>query len=445
VDTSTAFDDRYEIRRFAPGLDAGGAADAATSAFWDSMGRGFHETMAPARMLRTVPHLVADGLEQLGVYRRDPFPGSIDETEPIGTFGSLRKELSWGDGTGIDTFAVIGVTVRPTERRRGVLRRMMTDSLRRAAAEGYAVASLTASEGSIYRRFGFGPGIRERTIDIRAERAVPFLTPTTGEVAVVDTATLADGVARQVFDRFHARTPGSMVRNSGVWGRLLGREDDAGAVDPAVRGAAHRPSRSEPIDGYVTYRIVDAETPAQRLDVVDLVAATDEAYLALWEYLLSVDLNDVVRYPLARIDDPIVAAIRDNRAMSIVREEDHVWYRVLDVAATLESRPWAVDGTLTIALVDNLGFADGVFRLTVREGRGSVERIGDRPASGADERGPAADLAMDVAELGSLLLGAVDPRTLAAAGLVQAAEETAPALLHAMLTPVRTPHGITYF
>jgi predicted acetyltransferase len=55
------------------------------------------------------------------------------------------------------------------------------------------------------------------------------------------------------------------------------------------------------------------------------------------------------------------------------------------------------------------------------------------------------DLALDVADLGALLIGSVSPVTLAAAGLLRAADPATPVLLRAMLLPVRTPHGITYF
>ena len=43
------------------------------------------------------------------------------------------------------------------------------------------------------------------------------------------------------------------------------------------------------------------------------------------------------------------------------------------------------------------------------------------------------------------MIGSVSPVTLAAAGLLRATDPAAPVLLRAMLTPPRTPHGITYF
>jgi predicted acetyltransferase len=438
--SNEAFDDRYELRTFAPGTDEQGAPNADTEAWMQAVGLGFHEPHpgdeAAARM---VAHFIEDDETWLGAYVRHPAPGSVDETWPAGTFAWFGKELSWGDGSSIDTQAISAVTVRPTERRRGILRAMMTHALARGVAEGYAVASLTASEGTIYRRFGFGSAIRERAVRVRRDRALPLLAPTTGVVSVVTPEWLAGGPGRAVFDRFNARTPGSMVRNAGTWPIVFGLRTGDGEKAKDVRAAVHRPDGSDELDGYVTWRVKESRDGDTTLEVVDLVYATDAAYLSLWEFLLSIDLNDVVKYNRSRLDDPIVAALGDNRAYDVDHEEDHVWLRVLDVERVLASRPYAVDGSLTLAVTDALGFASGTYRLDVQEARGTVTKTADD----ADAAG--SDLQLDVADLGALLIGSVSPTTLAAAGLLGAADPAAPALLRAMLTPPRTPHGITYF
>ncbi len=48
------------------------------------------------------------------------------------------------------------VTVHPTHRRRGLLRQMMDEQLDDVARRGEPLAVLTASESSIYERFGYG-------------------------------------------------------------------------------------------------------------------------------------------------------------------------------------------------------------------------------------------------------------------------------------------------
>ncbi|WJX98618.1 GNAT family N-acetyltransferase [Curtobacterium sp. 458] len=443
--SSDAFDERYELRTIAPALDEQGAPTAETTAWMRAVNLGFHETDAtPEHAARAVGEFAADDQTWLGAYVRHPLPGSVDETWPAGTFAWFRKALSWGDGSTVDTQAISAVTVRPTERRRGILRAMMTRALEQGVAEGYAMASLTASEGTIYRRFGFGSAIRERAVRVRRARALPLLAPTSGTVTVVTPEWLEAGPAREVFARFDACTPGSMVRNTGTWPVALGLRGYDGEPAKDVRAAVHRPSGVDEVDGYVTWRVKEGHGRDDDtvLEIVDLVYATDEAYLSLWEFLLSIDLNDVVRYNRSRLDDPIVAALGDNRAYDVEHEEDHVWLRVLDVARVLESRPYAVDGSLTLAVSDAMGFAAGTYRLDVVDGRGSVTRIADTPDGDADG---AADVRLDVADLGAVLIGSVSPTTLAAAGLIQADDPTAVTRLRAMLLPERTPHGITYF
>ena len=438
--SNDASDDRYDLREFAPTTDAQGAPTPETEAWMRAVGFGFHEAHPDAEgAARMASHFVEDQETFLGVYLRDPFPGSVDETWPAGTFTWFRKQLTWGAGASIDTQAISAVTVRPTERRRGILRRMMTHALERGVAEGYAVASLTASEGTIYRRFGFGCAIRERAVTVRRERALPLLAPTTGTVAIVTPEWLAEGTGRAVFDRFHARTPGSMVRNAGTWPVVFGLRDGEDKPAKDVRAAVHRPDDSDEVDGYVTWRMKEGRGGSDTvLEVVDLVYATNAAYMSLWEFLLSIDLNDVVRYTRSRLDDPIVAALADNRAYDVEHEEDHVWLRVLDVPAVLASRPYAVDGSIVLAVIDAMGFAAGTYRLDVVDGQGTVTRT-------ATDDGGEADLRLDVADLGAVLIGSVSPVTLAAVGLVRAVDPAAPALLRAMLTPATTPHGITYF
>ncbi|MFJ3383703.1 MULTISPECIES: GNAT family N-acetyltransferase [unclassified Curtobacterium] len=429
------FTDRFDLREFTPGTDADGAPDARTAAWLEAVAMGFHEnTGSPENAARMASYFVADQETFLGVYVREPLAGSVDETWPAGTFTWFRKALSWGDGSAVDTQAISAVTVRPTERRRGILRAMMTHALTRGAESGYAMASLTASEGTIYRRFGFGSAIRERAVSVRRNRALPFLAPTSGTVSVVPLAWLADGVGKDVFARFHERTPGSMVRNTGTWPVVFGEFTGDGEKAKDVRAAVHRAEGSDVVDGYVTWRVKQSGADTA-VEIVDLVYATDAAYLSLWEFLLSIDLNDVVKYNRSRLDDPIVAALGDNRAYDVDHEEDHVWLRVLDVAASLGSRPYAVDGSIVLEVSDSLGFAAGTYRLDVVSGAGTVMRVSDVPV----------DVALDVADLGALLLGSVSPVTLAAAGLLRAADPAAPVLLRAMLLPARTPHGITYF
>lgn len=441
----SSLDDDYDLRTFAAALDDPAddgtpRADDATAAWLAAESMGFHESAADdAGLGRAARRLVADRRRLTGVYRREAAPGSLDaEGQPVATFTSFAETLHVGGGRLVEADLVAGVTVQPTHRRRGILRRMITDDLARAKAAGTPVAALTASEGSIYRRFGFGVGVRERTVEVDVRQAGGLLSEPEGSTELVGTASLAE-VAPDVFARFHVRSPGSIDRHEGAWDHALGRERADGTPDPAVRAAVHRDATGT-VDGYVTYR---AETVAggpsaggsRSLVVVDLVAATDDAYLGLWQLLLSVDLVSSVRYPNAPQHDPLAHALVDGRALTISHDEDHVWFRILDPVAALQARPWAADGVVTIAIGDALGHASGTYRITSEGGDATVKKAAVRRA----------DLELDVATLGSLWLGGFDPVTLAAAGLVRERRKGAVQKVRAMLLPERPLHGITYF
>ncbi len=74
----------------------------------------------------------------------------------VATAGSYGFQLTVPGGARVGTAAVCMVTVHPTHRRRGLLRRMMDEQLDDVTRRGEPIAALTASEASIYERFGYG-------------------------------------------------------------------------------------------------------------------------------------------------------------------------------------------------------------------------------------------------------------------------------------------------
>jgi predicted acetyltransferase len=434
-----SFDHDYELRRFAPEI-VDGAATPATAGWVAAERLAFHETHHddPETVAAEARRMITDDRELTGVYARETCPGTLGADQPVGTFVSFTKTLNVGGGRLLDAHLISDVTVRPTHRRRGILRRMMTGDLHRAAERGAAVAALTATEATIYRRFGFGPATRQRTISMSKREPLKLLTSSRGTVELADPTTLGP-VAEAVFDAFHARTTGSVDRHAGHWSRMLAGVDYGTKADPNLRAALHFSPEGAP-DGYVTYRSAERGDDVV-LTVVDLVTASDDAYLGLWELLASIDLVTEITWKAAPIDDVLVHALADNRHLTVAREQDHVWLRILDPVAALEARPYAADATVTLRVHDRLGLADGTFRLTASGGDGTVERMvgpdGD-PADGAD-------VELDASVLASCYLGGTDVVTLAAAGLLHEHAPGAVQRLRTLLTPERSVYGVTSF
>ncbi|WP_425441606.1 GNAT family N-acetyltransferase [Sinomonas mesophila] len=432
------FDDgTYVLRRFAPGLP-GEPGHAATRDWLRAVGAGFYDKARDDAYLDAVAAMyAADERELTGVYARGPVPpGTLGEHIPVATFATLRKTLNAGFGRLVPAHLITAVTVRTSHRRRGLLRRLMSADLARAKAGGVPIAALTASEGSIYRRFGFGVATSERSVTVDTTRRFALSAAPEGRVEAADPAVLLD-LGPRIFARVHRLTPGSIDRHD--WYRLAaaGRFSHDGGPDTAIRAALHLRADGQ-ADGYVAYSFRGWDAKPYTVEVKDLVAATHAAYLGLWEFLGSLDLVERVVWREAPADDPLVWALEDPRCVGAKAAQDMLWLRILDVEAALSARAYDADGGLVLTVTDPLSLASGTYRLTVDDGAARVERLAPGDAAGADAR-------LDVADLSSVYCGGVSPVTLAAAG--RFTELRPGAALEAMrLFAVERPaHCLTHF
>lgn len=396
--------------------------------------QAFHyPRMTDEAVARAAVRLRKDNQVLTGAYPVTRRASSLPPEYPVATFASFEKTVNVGGGRLVPTHLISSVTVRPTHRRKGLLRRMMTDSLTRAHEAGMAIAALTATEATIYRRFGFGPATWANNISVATDARFRLLTTPTGTAEWVDARDLID-IAPAVFDRFHASQTGSVGRHAGIWGRISGQADEAKDEDRAIRAALHYDTDGE-IDGYVSYRFGGKGTDARSVEVLDLVAADDNAYLGLWYYLASIELCDSVTWRAGRLDDPLSWALTDPRAITVTAAEDWVWLRILDPIAALEARPYVADGDIVLRVTDDLGFADGVFRISVTDATARVERD--------DSATP--DVELDAWVLSSLYLGGADPVVLRAAGQLIEHTDGAARRLKALLASDGPVYGITHF
>jgi predicted acetyltransferase len=419
----------FDIVHFPAAADEEGDPDARTAAWNQAASAGFHDTVPSAERLRSMlEHVVRDGRRYTSVYD-STLPDGLDGLAvPVGTYAGFDKKLNVGGGM-LDAHLITGVTVRPTHRRRGILRELITTDLADAAARGRAVALLTVSEASIYRRFGFGKATFTRTVTVDTGPRFGLAAEPAGRVEVVDAGWLAERTAA-IFALFHRRTPGSLERSSRYSDSVLGAGSGEPVPAPSTRAAVHV-APGGTLDGYVTYKAVDGG-----LEIVDLVAATTDAYLGLWQYLAAVDLSTTVKWDLAPVDDPLTWALRDSRGISVSSIDDMLWARILDPIAAFEARGYLpVTASQLIRVHDPLGYADGLFRLSVDDGDAELER--------EDSGQPALEL--PVSALGSLLLGTVRPSVLVRAGEATVAHPSALPDLDALFAPVATPYCIAHF
>jgi predicted acetyltransferase len=91
---------------------------------------------------------------------------ACDGRDVVGMAHYLDMLLTVPGGAVLPTAGITIVGVAPTHRRRGILRAMYTELHNRIADAGYPIAGLTASEGGIYGRFGYGPATIEQEFSV---------------------------------------------------------------------------------------------------------------------------------------------------------------------------------------------------------------------------------------------------------------------------------------
>ncbi len=182
------------------------------------------------------------------------------------------------------------------------------------------------------------------------------------------------------------------------------------------------------VDGYVRYTATqewDHMRPKGTLSVMELTAATPDAYLRLWRYCCEVDLITRVQAGDRPVDEPLVWLLRDGRALRQTGRFDFLWVRVLDVAAALSARRYATDGRLVLEVTDTLGIAAGRFALE-----------GGPAGATCTTTDATAELTLPVTSLGSVYLGGMSVSALADAGRI---DEHAPGALARADTMFRSP------
>jgi len=360
--------------------------------------------------------------------------GAFDATAVVGTLRSFATPLTVPGPSEVRAAALTNVTVAPTHRRRGLLTQMITRDLRASAERGEPVGILIASEYPIYGQFGYGAGVDAATYTVDTDTA-RFLRPGTGHVELVDLATLRS-VAPPVYERVRSRQPGAIGRDERWWDRTLHQVDVPGATPPKSYEAIYR-SPDGDVDGYLRYTAAqewDHMRPKGTLSVMELVAATPDAYLRLWRYCCEVDLITRVQAGDRPVHEPLVWLLRDGRALRQTGRFDFLWVRVLDVAAALSARRYPTEGRIVVEVTDPLGIAAGRFALE-----------GGPTGATCTATDATAEMTLPVDALGSLYLGGVSALALAGAGRIDEHTTGTVARADTMFRSSITPWCSTWF
>ncbi len=338
--------------------------------------------------------------------------GAYDGARLVGSAGAYSLDLTVPGGR-VPAAGVSNVTVLPSHRRQGLMRKMMTGMLADARSRGDALSVLWSSEAPLYGRFGFGAATITSHLVVDRFPLLPHrLAPEPAPVMILD-----PGDAREVlpllFDRKRREVPGMFAR-SPAWWELESLGDYARHRKSAstYRYAVALDAAGEGV-GYVQYRTEgtwEGISMGIDVDLEEIIALTPEAYSGLWGFLVN---QDLIR-KLSAWNIPVETALQD--VFSNFRDFqtvcDGLWVRILDVEAALSERRYSADGALVFEVVDPVGEDRTRYRLEVTEGVGVCRAVSDTP-----------DIILDAEDLGSGYLGRSRFRRLAGVGRLDGAPE----------------------
>ena len=338
-----------------------------------------------------------------------------DGAEPVGVTSIYSFQLSVPGQEVLPAAGVTFVAVLPTHRRRGVLSSLMRRQLADIRDRGEPLAVLWASESVIYSRYGYGTASSILTFKFRrgeGARARPGQADGL-RLRIADPSAALPELAK-VYDAVLPSRPGLFGRNDAWWRRAT--------YDPAEERKGASPLRCLLAEdasgprGYALYSGVDHWAdflPENVLTVRELMAVDPAASAALWADLLSRDLTSEFHVERRPVDDPLLYQLADPRRAR-PQLNDGLWVRIIDVPAALAGRRYSCPVDLVIEVRDEILPSNaGRWRLATTDDRG-----GSGLAASCVPATTAADLALDVTELGAAYLGGTRLGALAGAGLV---------------------------
>ena len=345
------------------------------------------------------------------VFERERSLAAFDGKDIVATAGAFSLSMTVPGGPR----PVAGVTfvgVLPTHRRQGILTALMQRQFEDLHDVAEPVAALWASEASIYGRFGYGVASHFYGVEIRrGDGALARHAP----IADVDMRLDFPDDVRDALTAVHEKVVrdrvGDFVRDERWWSfRLADAEHRRGPW--ARRLAVVAFDKTGEPQGYALYRrrpsFSTDDLPDGEVGVDEIVAVSPPVHLAIWRYLLGIDLTTTWRGRIA-VDDPLLWQLADTRRCRAVLR-DNLWVRIIDVDRALAARAYTSPVDVVLEVTDDrCRWNAGRWRLSADPTGATCSRTTDTP-----------DLRLYAPALASAYLGSVSLNTLASAGLVTA-------------------------
>lgn len=355
--------------------------------------------------------------------------GAFVDGALVGHVAAFSHTLTVPGGL-VPAAGVTWVGVSPQVRRRGVAAQLLTEQLVDLASDGEPVASLWASESSIYGRFGYGVASRRAAVDVPRGSRLDGPGGDRDAATLGNAAHLLDG-AREAFERLRPRLPGMITREEADWQAAV-HDDERSRTDASpLRGVVVR----DPDGGAVGYAFFRTKVtwsdghPSGTVSVDELLAATPAAERCLLDVLLDIDLTTTVSFWNLPVDDPLFSWTEHTVGLA-PRTHDQLWVRLTRLPDALRARSYSADVDVVLDVTDpTLSRNAGRWRLVAGTDGCQVERTQAAP-----------DVSLDVRELAAAYLGDDSLSRAALAGMITDHTSGAVAALARAMRGSRAPH-----
>jgi predicted acetyltransferase len=328
---------------------------------------------------------------------------AFDDDRIVGGAGAYLFDTTVPGGAQVPTAGVMAVGVLPTHRRRGALTKLMQRQLADAHERGEPIATLYASEGAIYSRFGYGLASLAGNIELPKEHALLWDDEPIGQARILDGEEETLELLPPIYDRVQADTVGMLTRTPDWWKvrRLFQSARQRGGDQ--VRVAIELDGE---LEAYALYKLNFAARnmiSETTLEIGEALGTSSRALAAIWRYLLGIDLVARIEAYWLPLDHPLLLSVREPRRLrfSVV---EALWVRLVDVGAALAARRLE-EGSVVLDVRDEF-CPWNTARWQIRDG--AVARTTAE-----------ADVVLGAAELGSVYLGGFTFDQLLRAGRIE--------------------------
>jgi predicted acetyltransferase len=306
-------------------------------------------------------------------------------------------------------FGAVGpVTCQAAYRRRGFVARLLVLALERMRERGQTISGLYTPHDALYQRFGWERGEFKKGYSF-GPKDVHLRFRSSG--GLTEPATPDDW---QRLDRIYREKTrdanGPFIRPEIWWKEAVLKHWDAGTT--ADSDAVIWVDNEGRDQGYAIYlnrnMAPQGNWIPQEIFIRDFQALTSDAYLGLWEHMLTHDLAENLVTEM-HPDDPFRNICDDPHEVKVTMEHGSM-IRIVDVEAAFALRPYLGDGvaTFTAQIEDrHLAWNNATFRIESNDGRLHAERT-EAPA----------DVSLSVNALAPLFTGYLKPRVAAESGFV---------------------------